>query len=221
MDMDIAEFSYTNHKGRDSLRRVRPVRMWHGSTSWYPEPQWLLEAVDLDKGVVRDFAFAKIRNWRRSERKPRPKVVTLCGSTRFKKEFVEANFQETMKGHIVLSVGWFSHADGHVYSPTEAEKIALDELHLRKIEWGDESLILDCLWKQCSSCQEWYDLAENKVCNCPAGPRLEPYLGASTRREIRHTDSLGKPVRFWSLENEEVAEVLNKQAKERGEDDSL
>jgi hypothetical protein len=50
------EFAYTNWRGERSNRRVQPIRLYHGSTEWHPDPQWLLEAVDLDKGEVRAFA---------------------------------------------------------------------------------------------------------------------------------------------------------------------
>jgi hypothetical protein len=38
-----------------------------------------------------------------------PEVITLIGSTKFKQEFVQANFRLTMNGNVVISVGWFSH----------------------------------------------------------------------------------------------------------------
>lgn len=37
-------------------------------------------------------------------------VVTLCGSTRFKKEFMEVQKQLTLEGNIVISVGLFGHS---------------------------------------------------------------------------------------------------------------
>ena len=44
-------------------------------------------------------------------RPDRPRIVCLCGSTRFKQAFIDANFDETLMGAIVLTVGWFNHAD--------------------------------------------------------------------------------------------------------------
>jgi hypothetical protein len=40
----------------------------------------------------------------------RPEVVTLCGSTRFYDAFQQANYDLTMQGKIVLSVGFYPHA---------------------------------------------------------------------------------------------------------------
>ncbi len=77
----------------------------------------------------------------------RPKIVCLCGSTRFKAAFEEVNYQETMAGHIVLSVGVYMHASGNRHKDgigaTPEQKIVLDELHKRKIEFADEVLILN------------------------------------------------------------------------------
>jgi hypothetical protein len=35
----------------------------------------------------------------------RPKIICLCGSTRFKDAFREANLKETLAGKIVLTIG--------------------------------------------------------------------------------------------------------------------
>lgn len=64
---DIVQFDYVNHRGRPALRTVRPIRIFFGSTAWYPESCWLLEAFDLDKLATRDFAIAKITKWRKRE----------------------------------------------------------------------------------------------------------------------------------------------------------
>ena len=79
--------------------------------------------------------------------KDRPIVVCLCGSTRFKEAFEEANYRETMAGRIVLSVGFYIHASGNKHGEsigcTPEQKIALDILHKQKIDLADEVLILN------------------------------------------------------------------------------
>lgn len=127
----------------------------------------------------------------------RPTVVTLCGSTRFKAAFIEANFRETMCGRVVLSVGLYGHADAHVYKPTEEEKKALDELHFRKIDMSDEILVLDVYQEVCRDCGKHSD-----DCSCPMGcePIVKPYIGTSTRNEIAYAQSKGKRVRYLSQE---------------------
>ena len=96
----------------------------------------------------------------------RPVIVCLCGSTKFKDEFILANKQETMKGKIVLSVGLFGHADN--IRLTDEDKEKLDELHLRKIDIADEVLILN----------------------------VKGYIGNSTLKELRYAYYKDKKIRF-------------------------
>jgi len=102
----------------------------------------------------------------------RPKIVCLCGSTRFKDAFDEANYKETMAGKIVLSIGFYMHATGNRHGQeigaTPGQKIALDELHKRKIDLADEVLILN----------------------------VGGYIGESTKSELEYAKAKGKTVRF-------------------------
>jgi hypothetical protein len=103
----------------------------------------------------------------------RPAVVTLCGSTRFYDEFQQANYNLTMAGKIVLSVGFYPHAKaehghGEGVGHDSTEKLALDELHLRKIDLSDEVFVLN----------------------------VGGYIGESTRREIDYAERMGVPVRY-------------------------
>ena len=112
----------------------------------------------------------------------RPKVVCLCGSTRFKDAFDEANYRETMAGRIVLSVGFFMHATGNRHGEcigaTPKQKVALNVLHKRKIDLADEIFVLN----------------------------INGYIGESTRSEIEYAEAHGKPVRYL-----EVAKRLKEQ----------
>lgn len=95
------------------------------------------------------------------------KVITLCGSTRFKEEFLEAQKRLTLEGNIVISVGLFGHAgDGEVWS--EGVKAMLDDMHKRKIDMADEIFVIN------------------------AGG----YIGESTRSEIEYALKTGKEVRY-------------------------
>ena len=38
------------------------------------------------------------------------KVITLCGSTKFKEQYIEAQKRLTLEGNIVISVGLFGHS---------------------------------------------------------------------------------------------------------------
>jgi hypothetical protein len=96
----------------------------------------------------------------------KPKVVTLCGSTKFKTEFEQAQKDLTLKGVIVISVGLFGHIEGlDMDGPV---KKMLDELHLRKIDLADEVFVVN-----------------------PGG-----YIGDSTRREIAYAKAHEKVVNY-------------------------
>jgi len=98
---------------------------------------------------------------------PRPRIVCLCGSTRFDGAFRKANLDETLAGRIVLTVGCDTHSDQTLGLAAEVKE-RLDELHLRKIDLADEVLILN----------------------------VGGYIGESTGRELAYARQLGKPVRF-------------------------
>jgi hypothetical protein len=115
---------------------------------------------------------------RYDSRRGRPFVVCLCGSTRFYKAFQQAYFDESMKGGIVLSVGFAPGiADGEHNEKaggiTPFRKQMLDRLHFSKIDMSDEILVLN----------------------------VGGYVGESTAREIEHARSRGKAIR-WLEPNE-------------------
>jgi predicted DNA-binding transcriptional regulator YafY len=54
---------YTNYRGERSTRIIRPLSIKFMSNEWHREPQWLLEAHDLDKDAIRTFAMSHIHSW--------------------------------------------------------------------------------------------------------------------------------------------------------------
>jgi len=54
---------YTNWRGERGKRRIMPIRIVYDANEWHPETQWILEAVDLEKGEERTFALANIHSW--------------------------------------------------------------------------------------------------------------------------------------------------------------
>ena len=95
------------------------------------------------------------------------KVITLCGSTKFKEEYLNAQKQLTLEGNIVISVGLFGHrGDNEVWS--EGTKAMLDDMHKRKIDMADEIFVIN----------------------------VGGYIGESTRSEIEYAKSTGKGVKF-------------------------
>ena len=102
------------------------------------------------------------------------KVVTLCGSTKFKDKFFEVQKKLTLEGCIVISVGLFGHSgDTEVF--TEGVKTMLDDMHKRKIDMADEIFVID----------------------------VGGYIGSSTKSEIDYAYRHGKNIRYYSLEMEE------------------
>lgn len=95
------------------------------------------------------------------------KIVTLCGSTKFKDEFMEAQKKLTLQGNIVISVGLFGHSgDNEVW--TEGTKEMLDDMHKRKIDLADEIFVIN----------------------------VNGYIGSSTRSEIEYAIRTGKQVNY-------------------------
>jgi hypothetical protein len=136
-------------------------------------------------------------------REKRPRIVCLCGSTRFKDAFIKAQADETLAGKIVLTVGLFGHIEG--IDMTGPVKAALDELHKRKIDLADEVLILNCLRYKCKNCGQWVEERHDLSCDCTrrASPvfgrenyEQVPYIGDSTRSELEYAQRAGKTIRW-------------------------
>lgn len=95
------------------------------------------------------------------------KVITLCGSTRFKEQFIETQKRLTLEGYIVISVGMFGHSgDEEVWKPGVKEM--LDDMHKRKIDMADEIFVIN----------------------------VGGYIGESTRSEIAYAEKNGKKVNY-------------------------
>ena len=106
--------------------------------------------------------------------KKKYKVITLCGSTRFKDEFMRVQKELTLKGYIVISVGLFGHSgDSQVWENmdegtlTKTKKM-LDDMHKRKIDMADEIYVIN----------------------------VDGYIGSSTRSEIEYAKKHGKKINY-------------------------
>ena len=67
-------------------------------------------------------------------------IITLCGSTRFKPYFEEANRILTLKGCIVISLGCWGHAGDTL---TDEQKVMLDDIHKRKIDMANAIYVIN------------------------------------------------------------------------------
>ena len=102
------------------------------------------------------------------------KVITLCGSTRFKDDFMRVQKELTLKGNIVISVGLFGHSgddevwDGMDEGALSKTKEMLDDMQKRKIDMADEIFVIN----------------------------VGGYIGDSTRSEIEYAVKNGKKVNY-------------------------
>ena len=105
------------------------------------------------------------------------KVITLCGSTRFKEDFMRVQKELTLKGNIVISVGLFGHSgDSEVWENMDEgsltkKKQMLDDMHKRKIDMADEIFVIN----------------------------IGGYIGENTKSEIEYAIKNNKKVNY--LEN--------------------
>lgn len=96
------------------------------------------------------------------------KRITLCGSTKFKREFEAINQQLSLEGHVVYSVPMFSTADNIELTEQQKETLAL--VHLKKIDNSDGIFVIN----------------------------VDGYIGESTQKEIIHAEQTGKFVKYLS-----------------------
>lgn len=96
------------------------------------------------------------------------KIITLCGSTKFKEQFEQANAFLTLQGNIVISLAFFEQSEG--FEITEKQAEVLGNLHFRKIDISDEIFVID----------------------------VNGYIGGSTKREIEYAKQKGKAIRYYS-----------------------
>lgn len=107
----------------------------------------------------------------------KPKIVCLCGSTRFAEHFQIKQWELEKQGIICLGINILPHKyfQGFDHHGAEQENVKdiLDELHLRKIDLADEVFVLNVGF----------------------------YIGQSTRNEINYAESIGKPVEYLEEPN--------------------
>jgi uncharacterized protein YkuJ len=96
------------------------------------------------------------------------RVITLCGSTKFKNQFEQANAYLTLQGNIVISLAFFEQSEGFEITQEQAE--LLGSLHFRKIDISDEIFVIN----------------------------VDGYIGNSTKKEIEYAEKNGKVIRYYS-----------------------
>jgi len=96
----------------------------------------------------------------------KPKLICLCGSTKFKDEFEKITMEESLNGNVVMSIGCFEHHDNIRLS--KGEKQNLDDLHESKIKMADEIFVVN----------------------------VKGYIGESTKKGILIAKELGIPIKY-------------------------
>lgn len=94
-------------------------------------------------------------------------TVTLCGSIRYEEEFLRVQKELTLRGKIVLSVGFFPHPGDHESLDTETRTM-LGDIHKRKIDMADAIFVI------------------NK----------NGHIGQSTQSEIEYAKANGKKIEY-------------------------
>ena len=118
---------------------------------------WSTPYYELLRGMVNSYV-----------EEPKFRVITLCGSTRFKEEFIEVQKRLTLEGNIVISAGVFEHfCDDRIWE--SGTKEMLDEMQRKKIDMSNEIFVI------------------NKG----------GYIGESTRAEIKYALARKKSVRYF------------------------
>ena len=96
------------------------------------------------------------------------KVITICGSYRFKKEMVDIAEKLTLEGNCVLMPNELSRTSKDDYS--EEEALMIDKMHKEKIKLSDAILVVN----------------------------VNSYIGNSTKNEIEYAKSLGKEIIYYT-----------------------
>lgn len=102
------------------------------------------------------------------------KVITLCGSTKFKEQFMEAQKELTLNGFIVISPCIFKHSEDDIEVIEVFDKwdnkimTTLEDMHKQRIDMADEIFVIN----------------------------YKGYIGDSTKSEIEYAMKQGKGIRY-------------------------
>ncbi len=101
----------------------------------------------------------------------RMKIITICGSYRFREEMLEIAEKLTLAGNCVLTPIELSKYDKEAY--TEEEVLMIDKMHKEKIGLSDVIYVVN----------------------------VGGYIGKSTKSEIEYAKSLNKEILYYAGEN--------------------
>lgn len=95
------------------------------------------------------------------------KVITICGSYKFKKEMIDIAEKLTLEGNCVLMPNELSRNNKDDYTLEEA--LMIDKMHKEKIKLSDAILVVN----------------------------VNGYIGSSTKSEIEYAKNLNKEIIYY------------------------
>jgi hypothetical protein len=125
-----------------------------------------------------------------------PRIVTLGGSTRFRKDYQDETVRLTMAGNIVITVGAFGRTTG--LDLADCAKQFLAELQLCSIDLCQTYHVINGVLLRCPDCGNFMREV-NTMCECGVSVQHlvgTPYIGESTTREIAYATATGKLVTY-------------------------
>lgn len=96
------------------------------------------------------------------------KIITICGSLRFKDEMIEIAEKMELQGNCMLCPIYPTNPNKDAY--TKNEVLMLDKMHKEKIKLSDAILVVN----------------------------VNNYIGESTKKEIEYAKSLGKEIVYYT-----------------------
>lgn len=96
------------------------------------------------------------------------KIITVCGSLKFKDEMMEIAEKMELQGNCMLSVIYPTNPDKDAYTDEEADM--LDKMHKEKIKLSDAILVVN----------------------------VNNYIGSSTKSEIEFAKNLNKEIIYYT-----------------------
>ena len=96
------------------------------------------------------------------------KIITVCGSYKFKKAMIEITEEMTLKGNCMLTPNELAKSNKEDYTPEEA--LMIDRMHKEKIRLSDAILVVN----------------------------VNNYIGNSTKSEIEFAKSLNKEIIYYT-----------------------
>ena len=101
------------------------------------------------------------------------KIITICGSYKFKKEMIDITEKLTLEGNCVLMPNELSRNSKDDYTLEEA--LMIDKMHKEKIKLSDAILVVN----------------------------VNGYIGSSTKSEIEYAKNLNKEIMYYTDLKEE------------------